>query len=111
MCERVGEDSTEVKERDREKKCDTEGGGGGSCGCVSACERCTILAAAARVMPYSNPCIKTSADSLRQITDIFPLSPPALLLNDDQGTPLTFVMCKENVLFVFFFHQYLLSYQ
>lgn len=41
---------------------------------VPACVR-YIISAAARVMLCSNPRIKTSTDSLRQITNSFPLSP------------------------------------
>lgn len=100
MWERTGRESVRGRRVDE---------GGGSCSCVSARERCTILTAA-RVMPCSNPRIKTSSDSLRQITDIFPLSPPGPSLNDDQSMPLPFVMCREKALLLFF-HQYLLSYQ
>lgn len=64
---------------------------------VSACER-YIISAAARVMLYANPRIKTSTDSLRQITNSFPLSPS--WLNDDRCLPPNF--CQNLLLFVLF---------
>lgn len=91
VCVRVGEDSTETKERHREKVWYRGSRQGVVAVAVTACEHCTV-SAAARVILYSNPRIKTSADSLRQITDIFPLFPHVPRPNDDCCMPWTFVL-------------------
>lgn len=104
MCERVGEDSPEAKER--ESVIQREQGGGGCRSCVGARGRCTI-SAAARVMLHSNPRIKTSADSLKQITAIFPLSFSAPLLHDDRLFPPTLSCARKTSYGYFCFYQYL----
>lgn len=69
--------------------------GGDECGCVNVCERC-LISAATWVTRYANPCIKTSADSLRQITNIFFLPPH---LNGDRSVAPSFVMRSHACFF------------
>lgn len=79
-----------------------------SCSWVSAAERCTISAAtAAKVKLHSNPGFKTSAESLKQITDIFPFSPPAPLLNNGQHVPPNFCNVQRKCPSAIIIHQHL----